>query len=97
MGPKFVIVDNRQKRVILGSCIIEVPIEIKFCSQSTHGVIHSIFTLKWTIVPAYLALPIYIHYIYQIFTAWDYLFESRNINFGIYVHKEKSQISTVLI
>ena len=31
IGPELVVVDMEQKKVILGSCYVKVPIEIKFC------------------------------------------------------------------
>lgn len=86
MGSELVIVNMGRKRVILESCNIEVPIEIKFCSQSAHKITCLIYAQKITVVPSHLALPICIHYINQILIDCNYLFELRDVNFSIYTH-----------
>ena len=66
MGPKLVIFDIGRKRVILGSCNIEVSIKIKFRSYSTHGVTRLVYTQKTTVVLPHMALPVNIHHYHGI-------------------------------
>lgn len=97
MGPELVVVDMGRKRVILGSCDVEVSIEIKFRSHSAHGVIRPILAQKTTVVPPHSASPICIHHLHQIPADRDYLFEPGDVNFGVYTHMVNSETSTVLV
>lgn len=97
MGPELVVVDIGRKRVILGSCDVEVPIEIKFHFHSAHGVIRPIHAQKTTVVPPHLALPVCIYHLHQIPADRDYLIEPGNVNFGVYAHMVNSETSTVLV
>lgn len=95
IGSELVVVNMGRKRVIVGSCNIEVPIEIKFCSHSAPGITRPVHAQKTTVVPPHSALPVCIHHLHQIPANRDYLFESENVNFGVYAHMVNSETSTV--
>lgn len=97
MGPELVVVDMGWERVILGSCDVEVPIEIKFRSHSAHGVIRPIHAQKTTVVPPHSAIPVCIHHLHQIPADRDYLFKPGDVNSGVYAHMVNSETSTVLV
>ena len=97
MGPELVVVDMGQKRVILGSCNVEVLIKIKFRLQSANGVKCLVYAQKTTVLPPHLTLPIYIHHFHHVPKDRDYLFESGDVNFGVYAHMVNSQTSTVRV
>lgn len=97
MGPELVTVDMGQKKVIRGSCNVEIPIEIKTRSRSAQGIQRPIHAQKTTVIPGHCVLPVYIHHLYQVPKDRDYLLEPGEVNFGLYAHMVNSETSNVLV
>lgn len=89
-------VNMGQKKVILGSCNVEIPIDIKIRPRSAQGIRRLIHAQKTTIIPAHSALPVYIHHPHQPPQDRDYLFAPEEVNFDLYAHMVNSKTSTVL-
>lgn len=83
IGPKLLVVDMKQKRVILGSYDVEVFIKIKFCSDFDHGITYRVHVQKTTLISSHSISPVCLHYFDKIWADQNNLFVYGDVYFGV--------------
>ena len=95
LGPEQITIDLGKKEAIIGSCGVNVPIDIG-SRNNTPAIVRAVHIRKTTQVPPHSALAVPIHHL-DIPKDRDYLFEPDDVNFSLYAHLMDADTSSVLV